>query len=79
MSTKRKISQVRPQSGNRRSHSLKATRRQFKPNYQQKRIFVTEIQRFVRVTVTAQELKTIDRIGLPAFLKRQGRSLESVL
>lgn len=75
MASKRKISTVKPQFGNSRSHSLKATRRQFKPNYQSKRLWVPELDKFVRVTVTAGELRTIDKIGLREFLKRQGRSL----
>ena len=73
MAGKRKITQVKPQFGNNRSHSMKATRRQFKPNIQSKRIWVPEAGRFVRVQVTAQELKTIDKIGLDEFMKRQGR------
>ncbi len=79
MAGKRKITAVKPQFGNRRSHSMKATRRQFKPNIQNKRIFVPELDRWVRVQVTAKEIKTIDKIGLKEFLKRQGRSINSLL
>lgn len=75
MASKRKISTVKPQFGNRRSHSLKATRHQFKPNYQSKRLWVPELEKYVRVKVTAGELRTIDKIGLREFLKRQGRTL----
>lgn len=79
MPGKKKVTGVKPQFGNRRSHSLKATRRQWKPNLQNKRIYVPELKRFVRVQVTAREIKTIDKIGLREFLARQGRSLESLL
>jgi large subunit ribosomal protein L28 len=79
MAGKRKITQVTPQFGNNRSHSMKATRRQFKPNIQSKRIWIPEAGRFVRVQVTAHELKVIDKIGLDAFMKRQGRSIKSLL
>ena len=51
MASKRKISTVKPQFGNNRSHSLKATRRQFKPNYQSKRLWVSELDKYVRVKV----------------------------
>lgn len=78
MASKRKISAVKPQFGNNRSHSLKATRRQFKPNYQSKRLWVPELDKFVRVTVTASELRTIDKIGLRTFLKRQGLTLNDI-
>ena len=78
MASKRKISTVKPQFGNNRSHSLKATRRQFKPNYQSKRLWVPELDKFVRVKVTAGELRTIDKIGLRSFLKRQGLTLKDI-
>ncbi len=78
MPSKRKITQRKPQFGNRRSHSMKATRHKFKLNMLNKRIFVPEIGRHVRVQVTARELRTIDKIGLVAFLKRQGITLESL-
>jgi large subunit ribosomal protein L28 len=78
MASKRKITAVTPQFGNNRSHSLKATRRQFRPNYQSKRLWVPELDKFVRVKVTAGELRTIDKIGLPTFLKRQGLTLNDI-
>lgn len=78
MPGRRNITQKKPQFGNNRSHSLKATRRKFKLNMQSKRIYVPSMKRFIRVRVTAQELKTIDKIGLEAFLKRQGRTLKSL-
>ncbi|MBZ0303727.1 MAG: 50S ribosomal protein L28 [Anaerolineae bacterium] len=79
MASKRKMSAVTPQFGNNRSHSLKATRRQFKPNYQSKRLWVPELDRFVRVTVTAGELRTIDKIGLGAFLKKRGMQFKDLV
>jgi large subunit ribosomal protein L28 len=79
MPGKRKVTGVKPQFGNNRSHSMKATRRKWKPNIQNKRFWVPELDRFVRVQVTAKEIKTIDKIGLVEFLKRQGRTVKSVL
>jgi large subunit ribosomal protein L28 len=79
MASKRRISTVTPQFGNNRSHSLKAVRRQFEPNYQSKRLWVPELDRFVRVKVTAGELRTIDKIGLNAFLKSQGRTVHDLV
>jgi ribosomal protein L28 len=70
MASKRRISTVTPQFGNNRSHSLKATRRQFKPNYQSKRLWVPELKQFLR---------TIDKIGLDAFLKQQGITVKDLL
>jgi len=79
MASKRSISTVKPQFGNNRSHSLRATRRQFRPNYQNKRLWVPELQRFVRVRLTAKELRTVDKIGLREFMARQGRSLKELV
>lgn len=75
---KRKVSAAKPQFGNNRSHSMKATRRQWKPNMQSKRLYVPELGKFVRVRVSAKEIRTIDKIGLPEFLKRRGISLKSI-
>lgn len=77
-SPKRSISGAKPQFGNNRSHSLKATRRKFKVNMQNKRIYVPELGKSVRVRVSTSELRTIDKIGLAAFLKRRGLTLKNV-
>lgn len=79
MPGRRKVTGVKPQFGRSRSKAFNTVNRQFKPNMQNKRIFVPEIGRHVRVKVTAGELKTIDKIGLVAFLKRRGVSLKSLL
>ncbi len=79
MASKRKISAKKPMFGNARSHSMRATRRTWQPNMQSKRIYVPEADRFVRVKVSAAELRTIDKIGLAAFLAQQGRSLKELL
>ncbi len=79
MAGKRKVTSIKPMFGNKRSHSLRATRRKFQPNLQTKRVFVPELDQFVRVQVTASVIKSIDKIGLPEFLKRQGRTLKGLL
>jgi large subunit ribosomal protein L28 len=79
MASKRNITGKKPMFGNQRSHSLRATRRQWKLNMQPKRIWVPELDRFVRVQVSVGELRTIDKIGLVEFMKRQGRTVEELL
>ncbi len=76
---KKRVSAAKPQFGNNKSFSQKRTRRQFKPNMQSKRIFVPEIGRSVRVKVSTSELRTIDKIGLTAFLRRRGLTLKNVI
>jgi large subunit ribosomal protein L28 len=78
MAGKTKITGVKPQFGNARSFSMRATRRKFNPNLQNKRIYVPETDSFVQVQVTVQELKTIDRIGLQEFLNRRGISMKQL-
>jgi large subunit ribosomal protein L28 len=79
MASKRKITNVTPQFGQSRSKAYNTVKRTFAPNMQTKRIFVPELERFVKVRVTAKEIKTIDKIGLREFMKRQGKALESLL
>jgi large subunit ribosomal protein L28 len=79
MASKRKVTMTKPLFGQSRSKAFNTVKRKFKPNMQNKRIFVPEIDRWVRVRITAGEIKTIDKIGLREFLKRQGKKLESLL
>ena len=72
MASRHKITQVKPLFGNRRSHSMKATRHKFKPNLQRKRIYIPEEERWVRVRLSTSELRTIDKIGFLQFCKRNG-------
>jgi len=46
--------------------------RTFYPNLQQKRIWVAEENRFVTVKLTARALKTINKNGAFATLKKAG-------
>mgnify|MGYP001223828381 CR=1 FL=1 len=77
--SKPRVSAAKPQFGNNKSFSQKRTRRLFRPNMQTKRIFVPSIGRTVRVKVSASELRTIDKIGLLAFLKRRGISVNTLV
>ena len=53
-------------------HVTKTVKRQFKPNLRQKRIWVPELGRYVRVKVSARGLKTIDKNGAYTTLKKAG-------
>lgn len=79
MPGKHKVTGVKPMFGNQRSHSLRATRKKWDTNLQNKRIYVPELDRFVRVMITAGELRTVDKIGLIAFLKQRGISINTLL
>ena len=79
MASKRKITATKPIFGQSRSKAFNTTKRQFLPNIQNKRIYVPQLDKWIRVKVTAKELRTIDKIGLLEFLKRQNISLNQLL
>jgi len=56
--------------GNRVSHSNRKTRRRFNPNLQKKSFFVPETQEWIELKVTAKALRTIDKLGLYAYIKK---------
>lgn len=57
-------------TGNRVSHSNIKTRRKFFPNLQYKRFWLEEEKRWVELRVTPNGMRTINKIGLAAALKR---------
>ena len=57
------------------SHSNIKTIRWQNVNVQRRRIFVPELKRFVTLTVTTADLRTIDKIGLLEFAKRHNARL----
>jgi large subunit ribosomal protein L28 len=68
----------KPLVGNRVSHSNRKTKRRQLPNVQDKRIFVPELDRWVRVRLSTRALRTVRRKGLMTFLREQGLSLKDV-
>jgi large subunit ribosomal protein L28 len=79
MPGRQKITTRKPQFGQSRSKAFNTVKRKFKLNMQTKRVWVPELERFVRIKVSAKELRTIDKIGLNAWLKRNNIKLESLL
>ena len=53
-------------------HVTANTPRYFIPNLQEKRVWVPELKRFVKVKLTARALKTINKNGAYATLKKAG-------
>lgn len=53
-------------------HVTKTVKRQFKPNLRNKRIWVPELNKYVRVRISARGLKTIDKNGAYKTLKDAG-------
>ena len=73
-----KITGKKPLVGNNVSKSNRKTKRRQFPNLQSKRIFVPELGKFVQLKVSVTALKTIDRLGLMPYLKKQGLKLSDI-
>ena len=79
MARKCKLSGKGPLVGNNVSFSQKKTKRRFLPNIQMKRIFVPELDRHVRIKMSVRAMRTVDKIGLMPYLKKQGLALKDVI
>jgi large subunit ribosomal protein L28 len=58
----------RPQSGNNVSHANNRTRRRFLPNLQKKRFWVESEKRYVRLRVSHNGVRIIDKLGIDQVL-----------
>jgi len=72
------LSGKKPLVGYNISHAHNKTKKRQVPNLQRKRIFVTELGRFVRVRLSTRALRTVTKKGLLPFLKEEGLSLKDV-
>jgi large subunit ribosomal protein L28 len=73
------ISGVTHQNGNRVSHANNKTHHKFESNLQTKKIFVPEIGKSVRVKVSTRVLRTIDKLGFSAALRKYDLTLQDVI
>ena len=65
-------------AGNRVSHSHRKTRMRQYPNVQDKRIYVPELGRAVRLRLSTRALRTVSKKGLLQFLRDEGLRLKDV-
>jgi len=79
MSKKCKITGKKPLVGNNVSHSNNKTKRRQLPNLQNKSIFVPELNKSVKIKISTNALKTIDKLGLMPYLKKKGLSLKDII
>jgi large subunit ribosomal protein L28 len=56
--------------GNNVSHSKRRTKRRFYPNLIKKKFYLPEEDRWITLKVSTSALRTINKIGLTAALKR---------
>ncbi|MFB4426256.1 50S ribosomal protein L28 [Streptomyces sp. QL37] len=70
MSAHCQLTGSRPGFGNKISHSHRRTSRRFAPNVQRKRYWLPSERRYVRLTLAAKAIKTVDAIGIEAAVAR---------
>ena len=79
MSRKCQITGKKPLVGNKISKSKIHTKRKQYPNLQTKNIYVPELGRKLKLKLSTSSLKTIDKIGLMSFLKKQKMKLSDII
>ena len=73
------LSRKGPLFGNRDTFSHKKTRRRWNPNVQNRSIFVPELGRTIKVKASARAMKSVDRVGLMSYLKKNGLTLKDIM
>lgn len=56
--------------GNNRSHAMNATKRKFLINIQYHRFWIAEEKRFIRLRVSANGMRYIDKKGIESVIKK---------
>jgi large subunit ribosomal protein L28 len=79
MSRRCKLTGKGPLVGYNVSHAHNKTKRRQLPNLQTKKIFVPELRRTLKIKMSTRAMRTVDEIGLMAYLRKNGLSLKDVL
>ncbi len=64
------ITGKKPIFGNKRSHSMNASRRKFLPNLHYHRFWVSSKKKFIKLRVSSKAIRTIDKKGINFFLNK---------
>ena len=64
------ITGKRPRVGNNVSHANNKTKRKFYPNLQKKRFYIPEEDKWVTLKVSTSAIRTINKNGIAAVLKK---------
>mgnify|MGYP001174181849 CR=1 FL=1 len=79
MARKCQISGKTKQYGHRVSHANNKTNHVFDSNLQSKRIWIPELKRTVRVKLSTRVIRTIDKLGLDATLRKYNIPLSKLV
>ena len=78
MARKCKLTGKKPLVGFSVSHAHNKTKKRQLPNLQNKRLFVPELGRWVRIRLTSRALRTVTKKGLMNYLRDSGLKLRDV-
>ena len=73
-----KITGKRPRVANNVSKANNKTKRKQYPNLQNKRIFVPEMGKHIRLKLSTKGIKTIDKFGLVHYLNKNNLELKDI-
>jgi len=73
------ITGKRPLVGNNVSKSNIKTKRRQLPNLQSKKIYIPELNKTVKIKVSVSAIKSIDKTGLLAYLKKHNIKLSDII
>jgi len=79
MSKRSSITGKGPNYGNNVPFSKKATRRRWDSNLHDRRIWVPELDRYVKIRVSTRDLRSIDRHGLLPYLRSNGKKISDLI
>ena len=79
MSRKCVISGKSPLSGNNVSHAHNKVKKRQCPNLHTRRLYVPILNRIVRIKVSAHSLRSINKLGLLAYLRKKNLQLRDIL
>ncbi len=68
----------KPMSGNNVSHANNKTKRRFLPNLQNRKFWVDTENRWVSMRITNAALRTIDKLGIDAIVKKMRAAGEKI-
>lgn len=68
-----------PMKGHKVSHSNIKTNRKFNPNLQTKSFYIPEVNRWVRLKISTQAIRTINKKGIYTYLKELEKKGDIIL
>ncbi len=73
------LTKKRPLKGNKVSHANNKTKRKQSPNLKFKRVYVEQLKCFVRLKISTKAIKSLNRVGLKALLKKNNLVLKDII